>query len=357
MDEFIEVPGARFRIRSGGSGPILLLLGGAAEGGGLGVLRDLLEPSYTVITYDRRGLGESTVDAPDAPVEVADDADDAAAVLAAITPEPAYVASTSNGAVQALELALRHPNRIRTLLAHEPPLPHLLPPPQRDQITTTQSQITTHLQTATPTTATPLLSTLTGLPTPPKSLATPAPPPPTTPTPADPAPEAPIAPVPAVPAPAAPALAGPTVAESTPAGPTPEAPVAPVLAVPAPAAPALAGPTVAGPLPAGLPPEGPVAPAVDGSGGSMDEVRAAFLRRVALPLHRYRPDRDALATCPVSIVIGAGEEAPTLVGPLSATALAALRRTAVTVFPGGHAGYLQKPAEFTAILRTVLPPT
>ncbi|MER7244806.1 hypothetical protein [Kribbella sp. NPDC000426] len=67
MDQFIEVPGARLRIRSGGSGPILLLLGGAADGGGLGVLRELLEPSYTVITYDRRGLGQSTVTDPDAP--------------------------------------------------------------------------------------------------------------------------------------------------------------------------------------------------------------------------------------------------------------------------------------------------
>ncbi|MER7244807.1 hypothetical protein [Kribbella sp. NPDC000426] len=58
----------------------------------------------------------------------------------------------------------------------------------------------------------------------------------------------------------------------------------------------------------------------------------------------------------MAIVVGAGEEDGDLVGPLSATALATLRQTSVTAFPGGHAGYLQHPAAFAATLKTALPP-
>ncbi|MGI5125738.1 alpha/beta fold hydrolase [Pseudonocardia sp. CA-107938] len=261
MDHTVVVPGARLRVRTSGSGPVLLLLGGAADGGGLGELRTLLEDSFTVVTYDRRGLGGSPADDPEAAVEVGTDADDAAAVLAAVAAGPALVAGTSNGAVQGLELAIRHPQRVRLLVAHEPPLPALLPAAVGDAVAAAQRGIDDRIRAGRITEAVDLLGDLTGT----------------------------------------------------------------------------GDPARRRPPPAGL-----------------DAARAAFLARVALPLHRYRPDRAALAACPVGIVPAAGEVGAELVGPRSAAELARIRGTSVVTFPGGHAGFVEHPSAFAARLRDVL---
>lgn len=48
-------------------------------------------------------------------------------VLQAVTHEPALVFGSSGGAVTGLALATRHPEQVRTLVAHEPPLVEVLP--------------------------------------------------------------------------------------------------------------------------------------------------------------------------------------------------------------------------------------
>lgn len=48
-----------------------------------------------------------------------------------MTSEPALVYGTSNGAAVALELALRHPKRVRAVLVHEMPLLTVLADPER----------------------------------------------------------------------------------------------------------------------------------------------------------------------------------------------------------------------------------
>jgi pimeloyl-ACP methyl ester carboxylesterase len=54
-------------------------------------------------------------------------ADDVAALLDALGAEHADVFGSSGGAVTGLALVTRHPTRVRTLVAHEPPVVELLP--------------------------------------------------------------------------------------------------------------------------------------------------------------------------------------------------------------------------------------
>jgi pimeloyl-ACP methyl ester carboxylesterase len=61
---------------------------------------------------------------------VPDQADDALALIDALSPdEPAFVLGSSGGALTGLDLITRHPQRVRLLVAHEPPLTYLLDEP------------------------------------------------------------------------------------------------------------------------------------------------------------------------------------------------------------------------------------
>lgn len=61
---------------------------------------------------------------------MAEQADDAASLVMRVTSEPALVYGTSNGAAVALELALRHPERVTAVLVHELPLLTVLAEPE-----------------------------------------------------------------------------------------------------------------------------------------------------------------------------------------------------------------------------------
>ena len=58
--------------------------------------------------------------------------DDVATLLAALTDQPAYVLGNGGGAQIGLNLAARHPSRVHTLVAHEPPCAQQLPRRPRD---------------------------------------------------------------------------------------------------------------------------------------------------------------------------------------------------------------------------------
>ncbi len=95
--------------------------------GGLRALAAELAGERTVVLHDPRGTGESPMTDP---TEIPDPevlADDLSRVLAAVTDAPADVFGTSGGAVTALALATRHPEQVRTVVAHEPPLTEYLP--------------------------------------------------------------------------------------------------------------------------------------------------------------------------------------------------------------------------------------
>jgi len=133
--ETLKVPGASIYYEVRGSGPVLLMMpGGPADAGAFRRIATDLEDDFTVVTYDPRGLSRSTLDAPvndERIVEIF--ADDVHRLLAAITKEPAFVFASSGGAVIALELVAQHPEQVRTLVAHEPPVPILLPDPARER--------------------------------------------------------------------------------------------------------------------------------------------------------------------------------------------------------------------------------
>jgi pimeloyl-ACP methyl ester carboxylesterase len=90
-------------------------------------LADALASDHTVVTCDPRGYANSPVDDPEAPCAVEQRADDVNAILDDLGAESADLFGSSGGAVTGLALAARHPGRVRTLVAHEPPLLELLP--------------------------------------------------------------------------------------------------------------------------------------------------------------------------------------------------------------------------------------
>ncbi|MDR7304658.1 alpha/beta fold hydrolase [Haloactinomyces albus] len=121
----VAVDGAELYYETRGAGrPVLLIQGGLSEAGTTEQIAEELARHYQVISYDRRGLSRSTVSGDDAtaPTTMGTHADDAAALLAAVVAQPALVVGPSIGAVIGLYLALRHPERVAMLVAHEPPM-------------------------------------------------------------------------------------------------------------------------------------------------------------------------------------------------------------------------------------------
>ena len=110
MDMYFEVEG---------SGPPLLLIMGTASGhetwaGQVAAYRN----DFTVITYDARGTGQSTHTEDPTSYTMASLADDVAALLRHLDIGPVHVSGLSLGSATAQELALRHPDIVKTLQLH-----------------------------------------------------------------------------------------------------------------------------------------------------------------------------------------------------------------------------------------------
>jgi len=124
----LKVPGARLYYEVRGSGPTLLLIsGGPTDANVYAGIAPLLAGSYSVVTYDPRGNSRSTLDNPITDVTIDIHGDDAARLLDAVGHGPAYVFGNSGGALIGLNLAARYPEKVLTLVAHEPPAVELLP--------------------------------------------------------------------------------------------------------------------------------------------------------------------------------------------------------------------------------------
>ena len=92
-----------------------------------GPMADLLATDHTVVTYDPHGVGQSTVDDPSLDVTPEVQADDLARLVDAVGGGPADVFATSGGAIAGLAFAVGHPEKVRTLIAHEPPVVEYFP--------------------------------------------------------------------------------------------------------------------------------------------------------------------------------------------------------------------------------------
>jgi clorobiocin/coumermycin A biosynthesis protein CloN7/CouN7 len=123
----LDVPGARLYYERRGSGPLLLLIGSPMDSTGFTPLASALADHYTVVTYDPRGIGNSSCEDTSEDVTPAQQADDVHRLLSVLGGEPADLFGSSGGAVVGLALVTAHPDQVRTLVAHEPPVLELLP--------------------------------------------------------------------------------------------------------------------------------------------------------------------------------------------------------------------------------------
>ncbi|MEV7614417.1 alpha/beta hydrolase [Streptomyces sp. NPDC089799] len=129
----LRVSGAELYYEVRGSGPLLLVSQSGEGTAGRSVdLVDRLAEDYTVVTYDRRGLSRSALPQGRG-VTMEEHADDVHRLLAELTSEPAIVVGLSLGASIGLHLAVRHPEQVSVLVAHEPVTPRLLPAAERDR--------------------------------------------------------------------------------------------------------------------------------------------------------------------------------------------------------------------------------
>jgi pimeloyl-ACP methyl ester carboxylesterase len=106
--------------------PALLLIGSPMGAGGFGTLASHF-PDRTVVTYDPRGVERSVKDDPATESTPEQHADDLHRIIAALDGGPVEIFASSGGAVNALALVAAHPEDVRTLVAHEPPLAALVP--------------------------------------------------------------------------------------------------------------------------------------------------------------------------------------------------------------------------------------
>jgi pimeloyl-ACP methyl ester carboxylesterase len=119
----VQANGTILHTQTRGHGPAVLLIAGAGgDAAELAGVADALADEFTITTYDRRGNSRSPRPAGWTQTSLAEQADDAAALLSALGQHSAVVVGTSAGGSIALEAALRHPEAVRAAIVHEPPI-------------------------------------------------------------------------------------------------------------------------------------------------------------------------------------------------------------------------------------------
>jgi pimeloyl-ACP methyl ester carboxylesterase len=123
MAPIVEGAGVELNMVERGSGtPVLLIHGLAADAEAMAPVAEALASEARVIAYDRRGYGASGAPEPYRGTTVEEQAQDAAALLAALDPGPAVVCGDGFGALVALDLAKRHRALVRAAAVRDAPL-------------------------------------------------------------------------------------------------------------------------------------------------------------------------------------------------------------------------------------------
>ena len=131
----LDVPGAtltydvRGPLPTDGSPP-LVLIGQPMDAGGFTTLASHFA-DRTVVTYDPRGLGRSVRHDGTVDQTPQQQADDVHRIITALGGGPVDLFGSSGGAITALCLAATHPDDVRTVVAHEPPVLSILPDADR----------------------------------------------------------------------------------------------------------------------------------------------------------------------------------------------------------------------------------
>jgi pimeloyl-ACP methyl ester carboxylesterase len=125
----LDVPGATLiydiRRNDASTEPILLLIGFPMAAAGFGSLAKHFT-DRTVVTYDPRGSERSVKADPTSMATPDDHADDVHRLIRAVGGGPVDLFASSGGAADALALVSKHPEDVRTLVAHEPPIATIL---------------------------------------------------------------------------------------------------------------------------------------------------------------------------------------------------------------------------------------
>lgn len=104
--------------------PVLMIVGSPMDASGFGTLASHFT-DRPVVTYDPRGAGRNPTDTT--PISAEEHADDLHRVIQDLAVGPVDLFASSGGAVNALALVAAHPEDLRRVVAHEPPLAALLP--------------------------------------------------------------------------------------------------------------------------------------------------------------------------------------------------------------------------------------
>ncbi|AJT41054.1 alpha/beta fold hydrolase [Psychromicrobium lacuslunae] len=121
-----------------GSGPWLALLGAPMEAAAFTPLAELLATNHTVLTMDPRGVAGSQLADPETDSSPELRAADLARVLEELKVDTLALFGSSGGAVTTLAFAEAYPDRVHTVIAHEPPLVELLADREQQRVGTEQ---------------------------------------------------------------------------------------------------------------------------------------------------------------------------------------------------------------------------
>lgn len=123
MERQVQGAGVALACEVAGAGPPVLLVHGLGDGrDGWRPVAEALAGEAAVIAYDRRGYGASEAPEPYERTTVQEQAEDAAAVLAACAAGPAVVCGEDFGALVCLDLARRHARLLAGAVVIDPPL-------------------------------------------------------------------------------------------------------------------------------------------------------------------------------------------------------------------------------------------
>ncbi|HLI79240.1 MAG TPA: alpha/beta fold hydrolase [Candidatus Binataceae bacterium] len=98
----------------GAGAPIVMIHGAQGDQSMFAAMAKEFAANYRVLTFDQRGSGLS--EKPDMPYSMAMFADDTAALMDHLKMSPAHIIGVSMGGMIAQEFALRHPNKVRSLV-------------------------------------------------------------------------------------------------------------------------------------------------------------------------------------------------------------------------------------------------
>ncbi|HWV87348.1 MAG TPA: alpha/beta fold hydrolase, partial [Capillimicrobium sp.] len=124
----VEGAGVELAYEERGAGPPVLLVHGMGEDrrAWAGVA-EALEAGARAIAYDRRGYGDSGAPEPYQATSVAEQTEDAAALLSALDARPAVACGVDLGALVVIDLLLRHPGAVRAAVLVDPAAFPLVP--------------------------------------------------------------------------------------------------------------------------------------------------------------------------------------------------------------------------------------